>query len=203
MSKFRCYSCGITLNKENRSKEHIPPKILTNCLINKPTNNATVKSCKNCNTQKSDLDFRYMLGILLTLPQEKINNTEIIRRIESDGKLKKFFLERDRNPEKPSEYRLCDKQINFFTDIAKGIYYYDNKEVMPLASLCNLVFPEFYKLIQINRDEYTSCNNVNFKNIHTDILEYNITETDEQIRLIIVLCRSVVVYLAYSKLDKG
>src|SRR5690554_1565382 len=66
MMKY-CYNCGIELNKENRTKEHIPAQ---NTFIGYPPeyklNRLTVPACFDCNNEYSKIDkeIRDAIGIL-------------------------------------------------------------------------------------------------------------------------------------------
>jgi hypothetical protein len=73
----RCYKCGCALSKKNHSKEHLPPRILIKCLLQKPTQNITINSCQQCNCSKSVADLKHMFGLLLTLPQNKLDISEM------------------------------------------------------------------------------------------------------------------------------
>lgn len=54
VKKNICYKCGIALTKENRTRDHIPPK----CFVNKEDykNLIIVPSCKSCNEGRSKDD---------------------------------------------------------------------------------------------------------------------------------------------------
>jgi hypothetical protein len=189
----RCYNCGVDLNKSNRSKEHLPPKILTKYLVQKPRNNITIRSCKNCNNDKSDLDFKYIYGILVTLPPNQLDMSGLFNIVEKNDDIKRFHKSNEKI------YPLCEKQISFFSDIAKGVYYFDNSEKVPLCDICNIEVEaiDFYEAMQLNSLE--ELNPVAFKSIHNKILEYKIIETIEQIRIMLKLCNSVIVFLGYRK----
>lgn len=64
MPKKKCYYCGVELNKSNRSKEHIPPKILFSAFT---CDSITVPSCIEHNSRKSNVDQAIVAGLMKSL----------------------------------------------------------------------------------------------------------------------------------------
>lgn len=137
-----CYECGITLNRESLTKEHVPPK----CFFPKNDKKSliTVPSCINHNGGKSN-DDEHLLQILSIqiLANEKGQNIATNKAVKSILRNKKttknlastatlIYVDKDKNGQlKPTfafkfdEYRFN----NSISSICKGLYYYEFHKV--------------------------------------------------------------------------
>ena len=62
----KCYNCGVVLNAENKTKEHVPAQnLFLGCGHEYKKNRLTVPACKKCNEEYSEIDseFRDVLGV--------------------------------------------------------------------------------------------------------------------------------------------
>lgn len=68
-----CYYCGVTLDRANKTKEHVPPK----CFFPNGKNNnlITVPSCEKHNSQKSN-DDEYLFQMIATNIRAKFDNQD-------------------------------------------------------------------------------------------------------------------------------
>lgn len=137
-----CYECGILLDQESLTKEHVPPK----CLFpkNDKVSLITVPSCIEHNGGKSN-DDEYLLQIisLQILANEKGQN------IATNKAVKSMFRNRKRTRSLASNATLVyvdekrtgqlkptfafkfdeDKFNNSISSVCKGLYYYEFHKV--------------------------------------------------------------------------
>lgn len=70
----KCYNCGIDLNEENKTREHIPAKNLFAGYSDEYKKNLlTVPACRKCNEEfsKTDQQVRDAIGIMNEDDQKK------------------------------------------------------------------------------------------------------------------------------------
>jgi hypothetical protein len=64
----KCYLCGVELTKENRSKDHAPPRGVFPEVLPPKTNLITSPCCLKCNQSFTEIDEDFVLGISATAP---------------------------------------------------------------------------------------------------------------------------------------
>lgn len=64
MARKKCYFCGVELDKTNRSKEHVPPKMMFNAF---QCDSITVPSCHEHNGSMSGQDQAFVAGFIKSL----------------------------------------------------------------------------------------------------------------------------------------
>lgn len=82
---MKCYNCGIELDNQKVTREHIPPQNLFEGFPNEyKSDRITVPSCFNCNNGKSILDeeFRNLIGVISNNPLNKSITEKTIRGIK-------------------------------------------------------------------------------------------------------------------------
>jgi len=84
MAKKVCYNCGVELDKETETREHIPAKNLFEGFDEKyKMNRITVAACQKCNGLYSptDEEFRNMMGIISKKDEDKQITEKSVRSV--------------------------------------------------------------------------------------------------------------------------
>lgn len=137
-----CYECGVPLDKESLTKEHVPPK----CFFPKNDRNSliTVPSCREHNSGKSD-DDEHLLQIISIqiLANEKGQDIGVNKALKGIYRNKKKAKSLARNAslvyiQEEGDDRVRptfafkfdeDKFNNSISAICKGLYYYEFHKV--------------------------------------------------------------------------
>lgn len=127
----KCYDCGIELNKQNKTKEHIPAQNLFYGFSEEyKINRITVPACNECNNKYSKIDqeIRDVIGVIndknenqKEITQKAIKN--IMRFQNWQNRVDMYGNERIENISVSFSYEnLRQLHIKNF----KGVFYYQN-----------------------------------------------------------------------------
>lgn len=137
-----CYECGIPLDKESLTREHVPPK----CLFPKSDKNSliTVPSCIEHNGGKSSDDEKFLqimsLQILANKKGQDIATNKAVKSIFRNRKRTKIlardatlvYVDEERNGQlKPTfAFKFDEGEFNSsISSICKGLYYHEFHKV--------------------------------------------------------------------------
>jgi hypothetical protein len=127
-----CYNCGVELNDDEVTREHIPAKNLFDGYEDTyKDNRITVSACLNCNNKysQSDEEFRNMLGIIAKKNKNTIITEKSVRSLlRKDSRLQRL---RFNNFMKLSGVAFNEAPIaNYHKKNFRGLYYYHYKLVL-------------------------------------------------------------------------
>jgi len=194
-TKQICYLCGTSIERDQLSKEHVPPKAFYPKNIRAGLNFQVLPTHKNCNNSYKNDEEYFQHAFLIEVLNQK---SPITKQILSD------FQRRSRKPQMPALMRKILKGISNITSggihlpkeilqveidqlriervvlkIVRGLFYIENSHFLPLENAKDIRFcinesevPELYRLYWPHTELRSVCPDVfsykyfRFKNLH-------------------------------------